>query len=65
MRATLAIYFNDIVSLTVMALMVIALIAGQTDAAAEAAAEAAEAAAANAEPVMVINVDFSIRQESE
>ena len=61
MRATLAHYTNDIVSLLVMALMSIALIAGQAGAAQHVASEQTAAAA----QVLVINVDLKFRQEGE
>ena len=62
MRATLAHYKNDIVSLLVMALMSIALIAGQAGAAQHAASVQAGGDAAH---VLVINVDLKFRQEGE
>ncbi len=62
MRATLAHYTNDIVSLLVMALMSIALIAGQAGAAQHAASEQTDGAAAQ---VLVIDVDLKFRQEGE
>ncbi len=60
MRATLAHYTNDIVSLLVMALMSIALIAGQAGAAQHVASEQTAAA-----QVLVIDVDLKFRQEGE
>jgi len=62
MRATLAQYTNDIVSLVVMALMSIALIAGQVGAAEH---KLSEPAHVDSEQVLVIDVDLSIRQEGE
>jgi len=62
MRATLAQYTNDIVSLTVLALLSIALIAGQADATQRVARESTEGDAAR---VLVIDVDHRFRQEGE
>jgi len=62
MRATLAQYTNEFVSLTVMALLSIALIAGQADATQRVASESTEGDAAR---VLVIDVDLSFRQEGE
>jgi hypothetical protein len=62
MRATLAQYTNDIVSLTILVLMAIALIAAQAGAAQH---QASEPAASDIEHVLVIDVDFSFRQVGE
>ena len=62
MRATLAQYTNDIVSLTILALMSIALIAGQAGATQPVAGEPTEV---DAVPVLVIDVTLSFRQEGE
>jgi hypothetical protein len=62
MRARLAQYTNDIVSLTIMALMSIALIAGQAGATQHADSEANDADAVR---VVLINADLSFRQEGE
>jgi hypothetical protein len=61
MRALLASYLNDIVSLIVMALMAIALIAGQAGAVQHAAAKPADSIG----QVIMIDTNLSIRQDSE
>ena len=75
MKAKVAQYFNEIVSLIVMGLMITALIAGQAAGASQQAAQVHEApadrvrlaeyATDRADPVVVINVDFSFRPEGE
>ncbi len=62
MRARLAQYSNEFVSLTVMALMSIALIAGQAGAA---QAPAAEPTVEVTEHVLVVDIDFRSRHEGE
>jgi len=62
MRATLAQYTNDIVSLTIMALMSIALVAGQVGAAEHIASEPT---GSDIEYVLQIDIDLSFRQEGE
>ncbi len=62
MRATLAQYKNDIVSLTIMALMSIAFIAAQAGAAQHVASEVNDVDAAH---VLVIDADLNFRQEGE
>jgi len=62
MRARLAQYSNEIVSLAVMALMSIALIAGQAGAT---QAPAEEPAADVVEHVLVVDIDFRMRREGE
>jgi hypothetical protein len=62
MRATLAQYTNDIVSLTVMALMSIALVAGQVGAAEHIASEPTGSDILH---VLQIDIDLSFRQEGE
>jgi hypothetical protein len=62
MRARLAQYTNEFVSLAVMALMSIALIAGQAGAT---QAPADEPAAEVVEHVLVVDIDFRIRHEGE
>ena len=61
MRATLAQYTNDIVSLTVMALMSIAFIAGQAGAAQHVASEVNDVDVAH---VLVIDANLDFRQEN-
>ena len=62
MRTTLAQYSNEFVSLTIMALMSIALIAGQAGAA---QAPAAEPTVEVTEHMLVVDIDFRIRHEGE
>lgn len=62
MRARLAQYSNDIVSLSVLMLMSIALIAGQAGAAQYGDAEPV---LEDHEPVLVIDIDLSFRQHGE
>ena len=62
MRAQLAQRTNDIVSLTILMLMSIALIAGQAGAAQQGAAEPL---LEGAEHVLVIDIDVSFRQRGE
>ncbi len=62
MRARLAQYSNELVSLTSMALMSIALIAGQAGAA-QAAAD--ERTVDVTEYVLVVDIDFRSRHEGE
>ncbi len=62
MRARLAQYSNELVSLTIMALMSIALIAGQ---AGTAQAAADEPTVDVTEHVLVVDIDFRSRHEGE
>ena len=62
MRASLAQYSNEFVSLVIMALMAIALIAGQAGATQHTVAEPAFEAR---QQVTVVNIDLSFRQERE
>ncbi len=62
MRARLAQYSNDIVSLSILMLMSIALIAGQAGAAQH---RAAEKVLEEPEHVLVIDIDSSFRQYGE
>ncbi len=62
MRARLAQHTNDVISLTILMLMSIALIAGQAGAAQRGAAEPLLEVA---EHVLVINIDVSFRQRGE
>ncbi len=62
MRARLAQYTNELVSLAVMALMSIALIAGQAGAT---QAPADEPTLDVKEHVLVVDIDFRIRHEGE
>ncbi len=62
MRAQLAQYSNDIVSLSILMLMSIALIAGQARAAQQGEAEPV---LEYQEPVLVIDIDVSFRQHGE
>lgn len=62
MRARLAQYTNEFVSLAVMALMAIALVAGQAGAA---QAPAEEPAAEVIEHVLVVDIDFRMSREGE
>ncbi len=62
MRARIAQYANDIISLTILMLMSIALIAGQAGAAQQ---RAAEPVLEDHEPVLVIDIDLSFRQHGE
>ncbi len=62
MRARLAQYSNELVSLTIMALMSIALIAGQAGAA-QAAAD--EPTVEVTEHMLVVDIDFRVRHEGE
>ena len=62
MRARLAQYTNEFVSLTVMALMSIAFVAGQAGAE---QAPAEEPAAEVIEHVLVVDIDFRISREGE
>ena len=76
MKAKVAQYFNEIVSLIVMGLMITALVAGQAAGATQQAAHAFEdkedrillaelAAEGAADAVVVINVDFNFRPQGE
>ena len=62
MRARLAQHTNDVVSLTVLMLMSIALIAGQAGAAQHGVAEPL---LEDAEHVLVIDIEVSFRQRGE
>ncbi len=62
MRATLAQYTNEFVSLSILALMSIAFIAGQAGAAQH---KASEPAASDIEHVRVVDVNPGFRQEGE
>ena len=62
MRARLEQYSNDIVSLSILMLMSIALIAGQAGAAQNGEAEPVLEVH---EPVLVIDIDLSFRQHGE
>jgi hypothetical protein len=62
MRATLAPYINDIVSLLVLALMSIALIAGEAGAT---DTQTERAALHDNGRALVIDIDFSFRPESD
>lgn len=59
MRATISKYLNDIISLTVMVLMLAALIAGQAGAGEHDSPEAMD------EHALAIDIDFSFRQKGE
>ena len=61
MRATLAQYTNDIVGLTIMALMSIAFIAGQAGAVQHVASEVNDVDVAH---VLVIDANLDFRQEN-
>ena len=62
MRSRAAQYLNEIVSLTFMGLMILALVAGQAIATPQAEVPAVDAPA---EPGLVIEIDFSFRQQGE
>ena len=62
MRASLAQYTNEFVSLAIMALMAIALIAGQAGAAQHTVSEPTLDAQQH---VIVVDIDLSFRQERE
>ena len=59
MRGFIIQYFNEIIGLTVMMLMGLALISG------EAAAVSSELPAANDAPVAAIEVEFNFRHQGE
>ena len=59
MRAQVAQYLNEIISLSILALMSLALIAGQAGAAPQEGPELTEV------PALVIEVDLSIRHKGE
>jgi hypothetical protein len=59
MRATISKYLNDILSLTVMVLMIAALIAGQ------AGARQHDSLEAQPERALAVDIDFSFRQKGE
>ena len=79
MKAKVAQYFNEIVSLIVMGLMITALVAGQAAGASQQTSHAFEEKedrvllaqldtadlASPAETVLVINVDFNFRPQGE
>ena len=62
MRARIAQHTNDVISLTILMLMSIALIAGQARAAQH---RAAEPVLDEPEHVLVIDIDLSFRQQGE
>ncbi len=62
MRARLAQYSNEFVRLTIMALMSIALVAGQAGAS---QAYAGEPTVDITEHVLLVDIDFRIRHEGE
>ena len=61
MRSRVAQYMNEIISLSIMALLVVALVAQQAGAGMRAGATPAEPEA----PALVIEVDFSFRHNGE